>query len=142
MVVGYNDRSVKIFDLKDESTIAHYKPTTDSNECTTDIDVLYDNTNFVTGFTDGTVLVGSSWSSKVRSNFRPMKHTYLVRFWPEFEWLIFVFQTLLEVDTKSKVESVKFVTSDAAALIAVGSSNGVEIWDYSKKVGCYSFRFV
>ncbi len=68
MVVGYNDRSVKVFDLKAESVIANYKPQAELEESTTDIDVLNDNTNFVAGFTDGMVLVGSSWSSKVRTN--------------------------------------------------------------------------
>lgn len=64
-MVGYNDRSVKVFDLKSETVIANYKPQAELEESTTDIDVLVDNTNFVAGFTDGVVLVGSSWSSKV-----------------------------------------------------------------------------
>ncbi|XKL68351.1 hypothetical protein PGB90_003842 [Kerria lacca] len=106
MVVGYNDRSVKVYDLKAENIIASYKPQAELEESATDIDVLTDNTNFVAGFTDGVVLVGSSWSSK----------------------------TLLELDTKTKVEAVKFVAHDVSSLIAIGSSNGVEIWDYSKKV--------
>lgn len=65
MVVGYNDRSVKVYDLKAENIIASYKPQAELEESATDIDVLTDNTNFVAGFTDGVVLVGSSWSSKV-----------------------------------------------------------------------------
>lgn len=65
MVVGYNDRFVKVIDLKAENVIATYKPLREMEEFTTDIDVHSDNTNFVAGFTDGGVLVGSSWSSKV-----------------------------------------------------------------------------
>lgn len=65
MVVGYNDRYVKVIDLKAENVIATYRPPRDMDEFTTDIDVHSDNTNFVAGFTDGVVLVGSSWSSKV-----------------------------------------------------------------------------
>ncbi|XP_065202886.1 angio-associated migratory cell protein [Planococcus citri] len=106
LVVGYTNRSIRVFDLKAETVIAHYKPQAEIEESATDIDVLADNTNFVAGFTDGVVLVGSTWSSK----------------------------TLFEVDTKTKVESVRFISHDTAPLIAVGSSNGVDIWDYSKKV--------
>lgn len=65
MVVGYNDRFVKVIDLKAENVIATYKPQRNVEEFTTDIDAHSDNTNFVAGFTDGVVLVGSSWSSKV-----------------------------------------------------------------------------
>lgn len=43
-------------------------------------------------------------------------------------------QTLLEVDTKTKVEAVKFIAHDVSTLVAIGSSTGVDIWDYSKKV--------
>lgn len=65
MVVGYNDHSVKVFDLKNENVIASYRPPVEMEEAATDIDVLADNTNFAAGFTDGVVLIGSSWSSKV-----------------------------------------------------------------------------
>lgn len=36
---------------------------------------------------------------------------------------------------------MKFVAHDVSHLIAIGSSNGVEIWDYSKKVGFYVGNF-
>lgn len=65
LVVGYNNRSIRVFDLKAETVIAHYKPQAEIEESATDVDVLADNTNFVAGFTDGVVLVGSTWSSKV-----------------------------------------------------------------------------
>lgn len=76
MVVGYNDRSIKVFDLKTENVIATYKPQADIEQSTTDIDVLTDNTNFVAGFTDGMVLVGSSWSSKVNMRFGVLKFAH------------------------------------------------------------------
>lgn len=115
IVVGYCDRTVKVFDLKSGNVIVAYKLSNeDFKDPVTDVDVLKDNTNFAACTFSGIIFVGSSWSSK----------------------------TLFKVDMNNSGESVKFLSHDVSPLIAVGSGNGVAIWDYSKKVQIYDISSV
>lgn len=58
-----------------------------------------------------------------------------------FHYVLFFSQTLFKLDTNNKAESVKFLSHDVSPLVAVGSNNGVGIWDYSKKVSFRLFAY-
>lgn len=117
--IGYEDGSVKIFDMKIASVLHHFAEGQVHSDSLTDMDCHPDNNLLISGSTDGRAVVIKTQAGKVVSVLDP-RHDRMDD----------------DSDTSQmSVEAVGFYRDNSLPLAATGSLDGLlSIWDISKGI--------
>ncbi|KAJ9593661.1 hypothetical protein L9F63_014786 [Diploptera punctata] len=117
--IGYEDGSVKVFDMKTTTALQYFPEGEAHSDSITDMDCHQDNNLLITGSTDGRAVIIKTQAGKIISVIDP-KHDRMDDGEESFS---------------KSVEAVGFYKDNSLPLAAIGSLDGIlSIWDISKGI--------